>query len=88
MLFQAGRPVRVDYAEVDHCCQNFALVDGWLEARGLQSRGPVGHAPARLARSRDIVGVVTERLRREETLFLHPPGVDQECDEARASLLS
>jgi aminoglycoside N3'-acetyltransferase len=88
MLLQAGRVVRFDYAEVDHCCQRFALVDGWLEARGLQSRGPVGHAPARLARSRDIVGVVTERLRREETLFLHPPGVDQECDEARASLLS
>jgi aminoglycoside N3'-acetyltransferase len=88
MLLQAGQVVRFDYAEVDHCCQRFALVDGWLEARGLQARGPVGHAPARLARSRDIVGVVTEQLQANETIFLHPPRVDEECDEARASLPS
>ena len=28
--------------EIDHCCQNFSLVDGWLESEGLQRRGPVG----------------------------------------------
>jgi hypothetical protein len=26
------------------------------------------------------------RLEEDETVFLHPPGVDVECDEARASL--
>ena len=35
---------RVDYGENDHCCQNFALADGWLDAKGLQRRGVVGHA--------------------------------------------
>ena len=37
---------RVDYGENDHCCQNFALVAGWLDAKGLQRRGVVGHAGA------------------------------------------
>ena len=37
-------------------------------------------------RARDIVRVVIARLRQDETAFLHPPGVDVECDEARASL--
>ena len=44
-------PVRFDYAEIDHCCQNFNLVDGWLDAQGFQRKGQVGHAEARLARS-------------------------------------
>ena len=79
-------PVRIDYAEIDHCCQRFELVDGWLDAEGRQLRGQVGHAEARLARSRDIVAAVLARLREDETVFLHPPGVDVECDEARASL--
>ena len=39
-----------------------------------------------LVRSRDIVETVAERLRAEETIFLHPYGVDEECDEARASI--
>ena len=81
-----GRPVRVDYSEVDHCCRNFALLDGWLEAQGAQRRGTVGHAEARLARSRDIVRVALTRLRECETVFLHPPGACAECDEARQSL--
>ena len=88
MLRHAGQLTRFDYAEIDHCCQNFQLVDGWLEAQHLQRRGTVGHAEARLARARDIVAVVVEQLRRNETLFLHPLGVDEECDEARASLVS
>ena len=62
------------------------LVAGWLDAKGLQRRGVVGHAGARLVRSRDIVETVVERLRAEETIFLHPYGVDEECDEARASI--
>ena len=85
-LLRDGSPVRFDYREVDHCCQNFALVEAWLDGRNLQRRGKVGHAEARLMRSRDVVSVVTEHLGTNETIFLHPPGFDEECDEARASL--
>jgi aminoglycoside 3-N-acetyltransferase len=85
-LLRDGRPVRADYLEIDHCCANFARVDGWLESEGLQRRGPVGHGEARLARARDIVHVVRCRLRSDETAFLHPSGVDEECDAARASI--
>jgi len=86
LFLQDGQLARLDYAEIDHCCQNFNLVDGWLKARALQNEGRVGHAEARLIRSRDVVRVVTERLQNDETIFLHPYGVDEECDEARASL--
>ena len=85
-ILEDGRPIRVDYREIDHCCQNFRLVGTWLAARGLERQGPVGHALARLVRSRDVVVVVTEHVRQDETAFLHPMGVDEECDEARASL--
>jgi aminoglycoside N3'-acetyltransferase len=81
-----GAVARLAYGEIDHCCENFALVDGWLDGAGLQRRGRVGAASARLARSGDIVAVVAARLRADETVFLHPYGVDEECDEARASL--
>jgi aminoglycoside 3-N-acetyltransferase len=81
-----GRAIRVEYGEPDHCCANFARLDEWLEAGGRQRRGQVGGAAARLARSRDIVDAALARLRREETVFLHPPGACGECDEAHASL--
>ncbi len=81
-----GRPVPFTYGEIDHCCQNFALLDGWLEAAGRQRRGPVGHGTARLTASRDIVRVALEHLAADETVFLHPWGVDEECDAARRSL--
>jgi aminoglycoside 3-N-acetyltransferase len=81
-----GRLTRVDYAEVDHCCENFALMDEWLDAAGIQRRGRVGQAQARLARSRTIVAAALPRLRENETVFLHPPGRCQECDQARASI--
>jgi aminoglycoside 3-N-acetyltransferase len=81
-----GRPTPCHYEEPDHCCQNFGLLDRWLEAAGLQRRGITGHGEARLARSRDIVETAVARMREEETVFLHPPGVCEECDEARASL--
>ncbi len=87
-VIKDGQPARVEYGEIDHCCQNFQLVDAWLEAAKLQYRGSVGHAEARLIRSRDIVRVVHEQLRRDETMFLHPVGIDEQCDEARASLHS
>jgi aminoglycoside 3-N-acetyltransferase len=85
-ILRDGHPARFEYREIDHCCQNFALVDGWLDERGLQSHGDVGHAPARLMRSREVVSVVTGELKRNETIFLHPAGFDEECDDARASL--
>jgi aminoglycoside N3'-acetyltransferase len=82
-----GRRVRVDYEENDHCGDRFALVGEWLAERGLQREGRVGHARALLARSRDVVEVVVERLRREPLVFLHPEGEGcGECDEARGSV--
>jgi len=86
VVWNGAQAARVDYTEIDHCCQNFNLVDEWLDAGHRQRRGVVGHAEARLAQSRNIVEVVLERLRQNETVFLHPPGVDVECDEARASI--
>ena len=85
-VMRDGRPTREAYDEIDHCCQRFELVDGWLDARDLQRYGVVGHATARLVRSHAVVDVVTERLLRDETTFLHPLGVDAECDAARMSL--
>ena len=85
-VLSAGNSTRVEYAEIDHCCRNFELMDDWLGAAGLQRRGVVGHAEARLARSRDVVAAALARLREDETVFLHPVGVCGECDEARASI--
>ncbi len=86
LVLRGGAPARVEYGEIDHCCQRFALVDEWLEQARAQRRGTVGHAAARLVRSRAVVTVVTEHLRNNETLFLHALGIDEECDAARASL--
>ena len=84
-VLRDGRPVRIDYGETDHCCEGFALLDSWLEP-DRQRRGTVGHALARLARSRDIVDAALPRLREDEIVFLHPAGLCEECDAARASL--
>ncbi|MDQ3426610.1 MAG: AAC(3)-VI family aminoglycoside N-acetyltransferase [Gemmatimonadota bacterium] len=87
VLGEDGRPLRVDYGENDHCCQRFALADEWLRARGLQREGQVGHANARLMRSRDVVTVGREQLARDPLIFLHPAGSGcAECDEARRSV--
>jgi aminoglycoside 3-N-acetyltransferase len=86
MVRRDGAEVRHDYGEIDHCCERFNQLDDWLDAERLQRRGVVGRAQARLARSRDIVSVAAARIAQEETVFLHPPGVDAECDQARASL--
>ena len=85
-IMDAGGPVRLEYDEIDHCCQKFSLVGDWLDAEGLQRKGPLAHGEARLARSRDIVRVVKARLLADETVFLHPRGVDEECDDAWRSL--
>jgi aminoglycoside N3'-acetyltransferase len=87
LAIRDGRAVRVDYGENDHCCLRFALVDEWLRERGLQREGKVGHAGARLARSRDIVTVAIEHLTSDPLLFLHPRAAGcADCDEARASV--
>ena len=41
-----GQPTRFDYGEIDHCCQNFALVDGWLDAGVCSAWEPWGRAVA------------------------------------------
>jgi aminoglycoside 3-N-acetyltransferase len=84
---EEGLPTRFDYSEIDHCCENFNRMDQWLEAEHCQRRGTVGHAEARLISARDVVRVAMKHLREDETAFLHPLGVDVECDEARASLM-
>jgi len=85
-IVEDGEPKRFDYREIDHCCENFNLVDGWLDEKRLQRKGKIGHAETRLARAQDIVTVVLTELRQNETVFLHPVGVDVQCDEARESL--
>ncbi|HEY7768104.1 AAC(3)-IV family aminoglycoside N-acetyltransferase [Longimicrobium sp.] len=83
-----GRPVRVPYRENDHCCQRFGLADGWLRDRRLQAEGRVGHADARLVRSRDVVRVALEILERDPLVFLHPSDAGcEECDQARSSVI-
>ena len=82
-----GRSERVEFEQVDHCCENFALVDAWLDDEGLQRRGTVGHGPARLARSADIVAAVVPRLQRDPLLFLHRPEAGcRDCNAARSSV--
>jgi aminoglycoside N3'-acetyltransferase len=85
-ILQDGGVIQFEFGEIDHCCQRFSLMDEWLDPPGLQRRGVVGYAQARLSRSSDIVDQAVNRLRQEETIFLHPFGVDEECDEARASI--
>jgi aminoglycoside N3'-acetyltransferase len=85
-IIEGGELTRYAYGEIDHCCDNFNLVDQWLDAAGRQRHGLVGHGEGRLASARDVVATVTGRLRTNETVFLHEPGVDTQCDEARASI--
>lgn len=85
-VLRDGMPSRYEYEEIDHCCERFALLDGWLDERGLQRRGVVGYAEARLVPARAVVAVAVERLRADATVFLHPFGTDAECDDAWASL--
>lgn len=81
-----GQPQRYEYREIDHCCEKFALLDRWLDTR--QRRGVVGHGDARLADSSDIVETALRHLQEDELVFLHDPGVCEECDAARSSVPS
>ncbi|MDH3269930.1 MAG: AAC(3) family N-acetyltransferase [Gemmatimonadota bacterium] len=86
-ILRDGRPFVIEYGENDHCCRRFKAVDDWLEGAGAQTRGPVGRAIARLARSRDIVDVVVDRLASDPLVFLHEPDEGcADCDEARATV--
>ena len=85
-IIEDGRPTRYHYCEIDHCCENFNLVDRWLDDGRRQRHGPVGYGEARLVASRDVVTTVLARLRANETVFLHEPGVDFQRDVARASI--
>jgi aminoglycoside 3-N-acetyltransferase len=87
MVSRDGAPVRVEYDETDHCCENFDRVDAWLRQDGLQVEGTVGRGPARLARASDIVRAAVERLRADPCVFLHPRGGGcHECEDAWASI--
>lgn len=80
-------PERIDYLENNHCCERFQLADDWLKQRGLQSEGVVGHAPARLMRSRDLIDIVVPKLKRDPWVFVHPNDSGcEECAQARASV--
>ena len=82
-----GALVTIEYGENDHCCSRFNLVDEWLDAAAVQARGPVGQAEARLVPARELVEIVSERLREEPDFFLHPRGSDcRQCEEAWSSL--
>jgi aminoglycoside 3-N-acetyltransferase len=86
-LVQFGQQtVRYAYDAIDHCCANFTYADQWLTSEGLQLRGKIGYAEARLMRARDVVRVVRKQLEANETAFLHPRGTDSQCDQAWESL--
>ena len=86
-ILERGRPKLLSYEENDHCTKRFALMGEWLDERGLQTAGVVGHATALLARSRDVVRTALERLARDPLVFLHARGTDcAECASARASV--
>lgn len=86
-MLEGDRPVRIEYGENDHCCERFAFADDWLCERRVQREGRVGHAHARLVRSRDVVAVAREQLARDPLVFLHARGSGcAECDEAWASI--
>ena len=85
-ILQAGKPVAVNYGEINHCCRRFDQMDGWMDQAGWQTKGSLGNGLGRLMRSRHILQAAIPRLRADPFLFLHPVGVDEECDAARASL--
>ena len=85
-IMKGRTPGRVEYDETDHCCENFALLDDWLDELDLQRRGSVANGIARLMSARDVVGVALRHLRDNETVFLHAEGMCAECDSARAGM--
>lgn len=88
-VLRNGAPHRITYGENDCCGERFSLVDDWLRSAALQHEGMIGHAYARLMRSRDLIGAVLPRLLAAPLLFLHEVEVGcEDCDLARESVLS
>lgn len=86
-VIREGQPARVAFGENLTCCDLFCAMDAWLRSRGAQVEGRVGHAHARLMRSRAIVEEAVPRVRRDPLVFLHPAETGcADCDEARRSL--
>lgn len=85
-VLQSGRQCRVHYYEAAACAERFSLVDQPLDSLSLQRRGRVGHAEARLVRSREVVQVARNLMAKDSLIFLHEPDVCENCDEARAWL--
>ncbi len=69
-VLKDGHPAHVEYEETDSCTRNFQLLDEWLSERGLQRKGLVGHAQARLARARDIIATAVPKLQQHPLTFL------------------
>lgn len=77
----------VPIAESDCCCRGFNMLDAWLNERGAQREGRVGHAHARLCAAVDVVDAALERLRTDPLIFLCAPDAGcEDCDVARASI--
>lgn len=74
VVFGEDGPSRRKYLESRHCFRLYARADDWLDEVGLQARGRVGRASARLVRAQDLVELVVARLRRDPFSFLHPRG--------------
>lgn len=82
-----GHPRTILIAETDHCCIGFRKVDAWLRERGALREGMIGHARAKLARSRDVIQVALEHLTKDPLVFLCDEDRGcEDCDEARASV--
>ena len=87
LVQENGQTRWVEYAEVNHCCQNFPKVAPHLVARGQLVVGKVGQATTQLMRSQHLVDLACELMADDPYYFLCPPGqcqFDDECDEARA----
>ena len=76
-LLKEGRLSRFDYTEIDHCCHELQPCRWLAGKRRVAAPRPVGRAEARLVRSSDVIRVVTEKIQQNETVFLHPFGVDE-----------
>ena len=69
-LLKEGRLSRFDYTEIDHCCQNFSLVDGWLLKEG-SAAGLVAAWRRGWSDRDDVIRVVTEKFNRTRPSFIH-----------------
>ena len=86
-VLREGKAARHDYIENDCCCELFVLADAWMQRAGLQSDGIVGHAPAKLMRSQDVICTAFAHLARDPLVFLHPRGSGcEECGQAWQSI--